>query len=131
MSEQNDCIFCMIVEGKLPSSKVYETENLYAFLDLNPVHEGHTLIIPKKHCENIFDADPAIGEDVIKAMQRVGEALKKVTGCTGVNVLQNNGRTAKNRCSGKTLRRTRGKSSRRCGKSSRRKSSCGSGEKGG
>ena len=50
MSEQNDCIFCMIVEGKLPSSKVYETENLYAFLDLNPVHEGHTLIIPKKHC---------------------------------------------------------------------------------
>lgn len=94
MSESSDCIFCMIVDGRLPSSKVYESEHVYAFLDLNPVHEGHTLIIPKTHCENIFDADPAIGADIIRAMQRVGEALKKVTGCAGVNVLQNNGKAA-------------------------------------
>ena len=60
----DDCIFCMICEGKLPSSKVYESDTLYAFLDLNPVHKGHTLVIPKKHCENILDCDPAIGQDV-------------------------------------------------------------------
>lgn len=90
----DDCIFCMILEGKLPSSKVYESEHLYGFLDLNPVNKGHALIIPKKHCADIFDCDPAIGQEVVEAFQRVGEALKKVTGCTGVNIMQNNGRTA-------------------------------------
>ncbi len=90
----DDCIFCMICEGNLPSSKVYESDTLYAFLDLNPVHKGHTLVIPKKHCENLLGCDPAIGQDVLTAMQRSGEALKKVTGCTGINVMQNNGRAA-------------------------------------
>ena len=41
-----ECIFCLIAQGKIPSSKIYETDSLYAFLDLNPVHKGHTLIIP-------------------------------------------------------------------------------------
>lgn len=90
----DECIFCQIVEGKLPSSKVYETDHVYAFLDLNPCHEGHTLIIPKTHCKDIFDADTSVGQEVLAAMQKVGEALKKVTGCPGVNILQNNGRAA-------------------------------------
>ena len=56
-----ECIFCLIAQGKIPSSKIYETDSLYAFLDLNPVHKGHTLIIPKKHAGNIFDLDPSLG----------------------------------------------------------------------
>ncbi len=90
----DDCIFCKISEGKLPSSKVYESDTVYAFLDLNPCHKGHTLIIPKKHCRDIFEVDPTIGCSVLKAMQDIAGALKQVTGCTGVNVLQNNGRDA-------------------------------------
>lgn len=89
-----DCIFCLIAQGKIPSSKVLETETVYAFLDLNPVHKGHALIIPKTHCESVFDLDPALGRDVVDAMQRVGRAIMKVTGATGLNVLQNNGRDA-------------------------------------
>ncbi len=88
----DDCIFCLICEGKLPSCKVYESDSLYAFLDLNPVHKGHTLIIPKKHCADIRDADPSIGCEVLSAMQTITKALMKVTGCTGVNIQQNNGR---------------------------------------
>ncbi len=90
----DDCIFCKISEGRLPSSKVYESDTLYAFLDLNPCHKGHTLIIPRQHCRDIFEVDPAIGGDVLRAMKDIAAALKKVTGCTGVNVLQNNGRDA-------------------------------------
>ena len=89
-----DCIFCLIAEGKIPSSKVLETENLYAFLDLNPVHKGHTLVIPKKHAADLLACDPAIGCDVIAAMQEIGRAVMKVTGAKGFNVLQNNGRAA-------------------------------------
>ena len=89
-----DCLFCLIAEGKVPSSKVFENDQVYAFLDLNPVHKGHTLIIPKAHCQDIFGADPAVGAAIIDAMQRIGRAIKDVTGATGMNVLQNNGRDA-------------------------------------
>ncbi|MDO5537639.1 MAG: HIT family protein [Desulfovibrionaceae bacterium] len=90
----DDCIFCMITEGKLPSSKVFESDTLLAFLDLNPCQKGHTLLIPKKHCKDIFGVDPAIGADVLAAMKTIGQAIKDVTGCTGINVVQNNGRDA-------------------------------------
>lgn len=90
----NDCIFCKIVDGTLPSSMVYETEHLCAFLDSRPAQTGHTLIVPRQHFRNIFEADPAIGEDVLRAMQRVAEAIKKSTGCPGINIIQNNGSEA-------------------------------------
>jgi len=50
-----DCTFCKIVNGKVPSKKIYEDEESFAFLDINPFTEGHTLLIPKEHYENIFD----------------------------------------------------------------------------
>lgn len=90
----DDCIFCLIKDGKLPCSKVYESEEMLAFLDLNPCKKGHTLIIPKKHCQDIFGVDTALGAEVLTAMQKIGNALKEATGCTGVNVVQNNGRDA-------------------------------------
>ncbi|MFH1511410.1 MAG: HIT domain-containing protein, partial [Candidatus Woesearchaeota archaeon] len=51
----SDCIFCKIVEGKIPSSKVFENSNFLAFLDFSPVSKGHTLLIPKKHYETLMD----------------------------------------------------------------------------
>ena len=53
----DDCIFCKVASGKAKSWKVYEDEHAYAFLDINPVNEYHTLVIPKKHYENIFDIE--------------------------------------------------------------------------
>lgn len=89
-----ECIFCLIAQGKIPSSKIYETNSLYAFLDLNPVHKGHTLIIPKKHAGNIFDLDPALGGELVSFMKKVGRAVMETTGATGLNIYQNNGRSA-------------------------------------
>lgn len=81
-----ECIFCLIAQGKIPSSKIYETDSLYAFLDLNPVHKGHTLIIPKKHAGNIFDLDPALGGELVSFMKKVGRAVMETTGATGLNI---------------------------------------------
>ena len=89
-----DCIFCAIVNGTIPSSKVFESDTIYAFLDLNPVHKGHTLIIPKKHFKDVTELDTALGRDIFDAMQRVAKAVMEATGAQGFNVLQNNGRIA-------------------------------------
>ena len=89
-----DCIFCAIVNGTIPSSKVFESDTIYAFLDLNPVHKGHTLIIPKKHFKDVTELDTALGRDIFDAMQRVARAVMEATGARGFNVLQNNGRIA-------------------------------------
>ena len=88
-----DCIFCKIIKGEIPSKKVYEDDRTMAFLDINPVSEGHTLVIPKKHAENLFD----IGKDdllsVIETVKKVAEQRKK-DGADGVNIIQNNGKPA-------------------------------------
>ncbi|MCR5563053.1 MAG: HIT family protein [Desulfovibrio sp.] len=89
-----DCIFCAIVSGAIPSSKVFESDTVYAFLDLNPVHKGHTLIIPKKYFKDVTELDTTLGRDIFDAMQRVAGAVMEATGAKGFNVLQNNGRIA-------------------------------------
>ena len=89
-----DCIFCMIAEGKIPSSKVYESDTVYAFLDLNPVHKGHALVIPKKHAKDLLRLPPELGRDLVEAMQKLGRAVMEATGADGFNVVQNNGRAA-------------------------------------
>ena len=70
-----DCIFCKIVRGEIPSSKVYEDDNVIAFLDISPVNKGHTLVIPKKHSENILEDD---FEDVIACMEAIRKIAPKV-----------------------------------------------------
>lgn len=88
------CIFCKIVAGEIPSYKVYEDEKVIAFLDINPVSRGHTLVLPKKHFENLEN----ISEDelckVIKAVKKIGQAIKDGLGVKGYNVTLNNGSVA-------------------------------------
>ena len=88
-----ECIFCKIIKKEIPSTKVYEDENTFAFLDINPVSEGHTLVIPKKHFESIFDIEKEELKQLIKAAQHVAQMRKK-QGADGVNIIQNNGKTA-------------------------------------
>ncbi|MBQ7585987.1 MAG: HIT family protein [Desulfovibrionaceae bacterium] len=90
----DNCIFCAIVQGQIPSSKVFESEHLYAFLDLNPANKGHTLIVPRLHCADILDVNPVIGKEFIDAVQRIARAVMSVTGSSGFNVIQNNGKVA-------------------------------------
>ncbi|HIW79862.1 MAG TPA: HIT domain-containing protein, partial [Candidatus Bilophila faecipullorum] len=59
--QQADCIFCRIARGDIPSTSVYETDELLAFLDINPVSKGHTLVVPKAHMEALFDMPSALG----------------------------------------------------------------------
>lgn len=85
-----DCIFCKIIAGELPSSRVYETENLLAFLDLNPVAKGHTLIIPKGHYPTLLDVPPEEGNELIHGMKLIGNALMQHLNADGFNCMQNN-----------------------------------------
>jgi histidine triad (HIT) family protein len=85
-----DCIFCKIVNGELKSSKVYEDEHTLAFLDISPVNYGHTLVIPKKHYENLEAIPDAELCEVIRTVKKVGLAIKKGLGVEGYNVQLNN-----------------------------------------
>ena len=89
-----ECLFCKIVDGSVPSKKVYEDENVLCFLDINPANPGHTLVISKKHFENIFDADNEILESMINTAKIIANRLKERLGAEGVNIIQNNGREA-------------------------------------
>lgn len=89
---KDDCVFCKIIEGEIPSFKVYEDEKVLAFLDTNPVSKGHTLVVPKKHVENIHEAD---GMDYMwNAIVEVSDAVKKAYNPGGINIDQNNGEIA-------------------------------------
>lgn len=85
-----DCVFCKIVEGELPSYKVYEDDETLAFLDINPVHAGHTLVIPKEHAGNIFEIPSELWAKVQETVRKVASAVENGTKADGVNMLMNN-----------------------------------------
>ena len=84
------CFFCKIISGELPSHKVYEDEFILAFLDVNPVNPGHTLVVPKKHVANFEEADEEILSRMIKIAKKIGASLKKNLGVAGYNLQVNN-----------------------------------------
>jgi len=84
------CIFCKIINGEIPSYKIYEDSQVLAFLDINPVNPGHTLVVPKKHVANIEETDEETLCQVMKIVKKVGQSLKKNLGAPGYNVLENN-----------------------------------------
>jgi len=90
-----DCLFCKIAKGSEPSVKVYEDDNTLAFMDLYPVAEGHTLIIPKAHFRNILDITPDEISNVGKAVAKVAVAVKKATNADGITVVQASEKAAK------------------------------------
>jgi diadenosine tetraphosphate (Ap4A) HIT family hydrolase len=84
------CIFCKIVKGDIPSLKLFESDKVLAFLDINPLSRGHALVIPKHHGEKLTD----IPDDSLSEILPVVKKLVKATGAENYNVLQNNGRIA-------------------------------------
>ena len=86
----SDCIFCKIIEGGLPAYKVYEDSDVVAFLDIFPIHSGHTLVVPKKHCVDIFDSPDSELQNVIAAAKKIAPAVMKATKADGINIGMNN-----------------------------------------
>lgn len=89
-----DCIFCKIVNGEIPSFTIYEDEELKVIFDRFPSSIGHTLLIPKKHVETIFDLDPDKGARLFKRAILISNVLKETLRFDGMNMLQNNGEAA-------------------------------------
>jgi len=90
----SDCIFCKIANGEIPSATVYEDDNFRAILDIAPSHKGHTIILPKTHAADIFELPEDVAREIFPVAKKVATAIKKTTGCDGVNILQNNGTAA-------------------------------------
>lgn len=90
MRDEN-CIFCRIADGEIPSETVYEDDTFRVILDLNPASRGHALILPKQHYRDICDLDEAVAARILPLAAKIGAAMKESLGCAGFNVVQNNG----------------------------------------
>ena len=86
-----ECIFCKIIEGTIPSVKVYEDEHVLAFMDIVPVTKGHVLLIPKTHRENIYDLTAEEAAQLFSVVPKIANAIKDEFKPAGMNLLQNNG----------------------------------------
>lgn len=87
----DNCIFCKIANGEIPAKKVYENEHVVAFLDISQVTEGHTLVIPKKHVQDVFALTPEITQELFRAVPEIAKAIKISLNPMGLNILNNNG----------------------------------------
>jgi histidine triad (HIT) family protein len=90
----NLCIFCKIVRKQAPASFVYEDEDVVAFLDIKPLSEGHTLVIPKEHYETIYEIPEELIAHLHKIVKRTALAVKKATEADGISIIQQNEKAA-------------------------------------
>lgn len=88
--KKNDCIFCKIATGEIPSNTIYEDEKFKVILDLSPATKGHALIIPKEHYDNLYDLPDEVASDAIKLAKKMVIQITDKMGCDGFNILQNN-----------------------------------------
>jgi histidine triad (HIT) family protein len=93
MSSEN-CVFCKIVAGQIPSTRVYEDEHTVAFMDIGQVNPGHVLLAVKKHAANVFELDETQAQAVARAMVKVSKAVKEAFQPEGLSVYQANGTAA-------------------------------------
>jgi histidine triad (HIT) family protein len=86
-----DCVFCKIARGEIPAAKVFEDNEVLAFMDINPVAKGHTLVIPKAHHDPITNTPPKILRKMITIVQRIARAQVEALSADGINISQANG----------------------------------------
>ena len=90
----NNCVFCRIIERNVPAEVLYEDDSVICILDINPIHHGHTLVIPKQHCRDFLELPENAYLAVMKAARLVTSALVQEYGLEGFNLFSNNGRIA-------------------------------------
>ena len=92
--KKDDCIFCKLANGDIPTNTIYEDDDFRVILDAAPAAKGHALILPKNHADNLFTLDDATAGKVLVLARSVAGRMKEVLGCDGVNLVQNNGEAA-------------------------------------
>lgn len=90
----DNCIFCKIAAGEIPSNTVYEDEIFRVILDIAPANPGHCLILPKAHAADIFELDEALVGKAAVLAKKIASAVKKAVKADGINIIQNNGAAA-------------------------------------
>ena len=93
MKDEN-CIYCKILAGEIPSTAVYEDDDFKAILDVNPAARGHVIILPKNHAANIYELPDEDASKIMIVAKKIATAIEKAYHCDGVNILQNNGEAA-------------------------------------
>ena len=91
---KEDCLFCKILNGDIPSTTVYEDESFQAILDVSPAARGHVLILPKNHAADLFELPEEDASKIMILAKKIAGALKTAYHCDGINILQNNGEAA-------------------------------------
>ena len=94
----NDCIFCKIAAGEIPSATLYEDDDFRVILDLGPASKGHALILPKEHFRNLYDIDEEVAAKAMVLAKKMVKKMTDVLGCDGYNIVQNN-----EECAGQTV----------------------------
>jgi histidine triad (HIT) family protein len=93
MKDEN-CIFCKILKGEIPSRTIYEDDNFQVIMDADPATRGHSLILPKEHYANLYELPEDLAAQVMPLAKKLAVAMKEKLGCQGLNVVQNNGAQA-------------------------------------
>ena len=96
--KKDDCIFCKLANGEIPTNALYEDDIVKVIFDANPAAKGHVLILPKEHFDNIYELDDDTAAHVFKVATKISKAYKKALDFDGLNIVQNNGE-----CAGQTV----------------------------
>lgn len=91
---KDNCIFCKIANGDIPSRKLYEDENFVVIMDLSPATKGHSLVIPKEHYANLYEMPAELAGEAMKVAQKMAVKMVAALGADGFNIVQNNGEVA-------------------------------------
>ena len=92
--KKEDCIFCKIANGDIPSKTLYEDEDFRVILDLGPATKGHALILPKEHADNLYELPDETASKVFVLAKKLAIKMKEKLNCDGLNIVQNNGEVA-------------------------------------
>lgn len=92
--KNENCIFCKIAAGEIPSATIYEDDDFRVILDIEPASKGHALILPKEHYANLYELPEELAAKVLVVAKKVIASMTEIVGCDGYNVLQNNGEVA-------------------------------------
>lgn len=90
----DNCIFCKLANGEIPTATLYEDEDFRVILDASPAAKGHALILPKQHYANLYELDDSVASKVLVLAKKVITKMTDILGCDGYNIVQNNGEPA-------------------------------------
>lgn len=90
----DNCIFCKLANGEIPTATLYEDEDFRVILDASPAAKGHALILPKQHYANLYELDDSVASKVLVLAKKIITKMTDILGCDGYNIVQNNGEAA-------------------------------------